>query len=210
MAKKKKSSETEITVEPKKKVASGAAMTDQSVPPAAVPKTPPPAAEIPVKAKVEKKSDLFKNLALAGLVVLAIALAYYFITSSETTFNPGSKTDQETFANTFEDTGRIFIVMDTRGVSDSQISDNILQCGVDFAGSTGMGGKNVTPIGIDSSSCTAPDGTHQTKECFSWLKSGLTIYVKEGSPPGADYYSNGMVVRLGREYAVGTCGIHAR
>ena len=177
--------------------------------PAQVPpsqKAPPPA-DVPVKAKVETPRS-YKNLAVAALIILAIALAYYFFTTSGTTFNPGARTDAETFKNAFEDAGRVFIVMDARGVSDPKVGDNILQCGVDFAGSTGMGGKNVTPLGIDSGSCTAPDGTHELKECFSWLGSGITIYVKGGEPAGAEYFSNGMVVRVGRDYATGTCGIH--
>jgi hypothetical protein len=161
----------------------------------AAPKAPEPKVETP------------KHLALAGLIVLALALAYYFLGTSDTSFVPGSSVDAETFKNKFEEASRVFIVMDIRGVGDQTVSNNILQCGVDFAGSTGLGPKNATYISVDSSGCVAPDGRHEAKECFSWLKNGITIYIKQGDS-GAKYYSNGLVVNVGKDYALGTCGIH--
>lgn len=169
------------------------------------------AAKEPVMKPAEKpaapKSALWKNLALAGLIVLAIILAFYFTSSSDTSFVPGSAVDAETFKNNFEAASRIFIVMDIRGVTESALSNNILQCGVDFAGSSGMGPKNATYVSVDDDGCVAPDGRHETKECFGWLRNGQTIYIKQGDA-GAKYYSNGMVVNVGRNYTLGTCGIH--
>jgi hypothetical protein len=219
MAKKKQAKEMpetakpEITVEPKQKTVAGGQksvkiLDKSAVQNAPVPKPAPFAPDIPVREKVQKPgSGMLKNLLLAGLIIIVLVLAYYFLSSSDTSFVPGSTVDPETFKTEFEKAPRVFIVMDVRGVSDSIISNNILQCGVDFAGSSGMGPKNATYLSVDNNGCVAPDGKHETKECFSWLKSGLTIYIKQGDT-GAKYYSNGIVVNMGKEYTLGTCGIH--
>ncbi|HSB47008.1 MAG TPA: hypothetical protein VLD37_03270 [Candidatus Bilamarchaeum sp.] len=210
MAPKKKPKEAKEAPEKARAPATGETIMSAQEPVAGAappPKAVPPA-PVPVEARVRKSgSGMLKNLALAGLIIVAIVLAYYFLSNSDTSFVPGSAVDAETFKAEFEKAPRVFIVMDIRGVSDPVISNNILQCGVDFAGSSGMGPKNATYISVDGSGCVAPDGKHETRECFSWLRSGLTIYIKQGDS-GAKYYSNGLVVNLGKEYTLGTCGIH--
>ncbi len=149
---------------------------------------------------------LMKGILIIALLASALFLAYYFITMPENAFVPGSDVDAETFKNIFLHSQNVFIVMDVRGVTDDAVSNNVLQCGVDFASSSGMGGKVVTPISFGNDGCVAPDGVHKAKDCFAMLKDGVTIYVKEGQG-GVKYYSNGMVVTVGREYVLGTCGI---
>jgi hypothetical protein len=168
---------------------------------------PHPATAKPASARRER-GGLMKGFAIIALLAAAFFLAYYFITLPENAFVPGSEVDAETFKNIFLHSQNVFIVMDVRGVSSDVVSNNILQCGVDFASSNGMGGKVVTPVSFGNSGCVAPDGEHKPKECFSMLKDGITIYVKEG-PGGARYYSNGMVVQVGSNYSLGTCGIKA-
>lgn len=157
-------------------------------------------------ATVQKKGSALKTAAVVVLLVIALALAYYFLNQSSMAFTPGTSVDAETFKGIFDSASNVFIVMDVRGVKDTKVSDNILQCGVDFAGSSGMGGKSVTPLSLADDGCTAPDGKRDPSDCFSMLKSGLTIYVKQG-PGGASYYSNGMVVTVGSNYTMGSCAI---
>jgi hypothetical protein len=152
-----------------------------------------------------KKSDLPKIAAVALLAVLVLALAWYFVTSAATTFNPGAGVDADTFKDIFSKADRIFIVMDVRGVTDSNTSTNILQCGVDFAGSSGMGGKNVSYLSLGNDGCVAEDGKHTAEDCFSMLKSGIVIYVKEGS--SSSYHSDSMIVGVGPQYSAGSCSI---
>jgi len=154
------------------------------------------------KDKRDQGSAL-KIFALVALLAAAIFLAYYFFTIGERVFLTGSEVDAETFKGIFLDSENIYIVMDVRGAGNG---GNVLQCGVDFAASSGMGGKSVTPLSMSDEGCVAPDGSHSFKECFAMLKDGVTIYVMDG-PGGAKYYTNGMVVTVGDQYAVGTCGI---
>jgi hypothetical protein len=152
--------------------------------------------------------SLMKGFAVMALLGAVIFLAYYIISLPENSFVPGAEVDAETFKGIFIDARTVFIVMDVRGAGSDAVSNNILQCGVDFAASSGMGGKSVTPMSFGPEGCVAPDGEHASKECFAMLKNGVTIYVKEGQG-GAKYYSNGMVVSVGPEYSVGLCGIKA-
>ncbi len=152
------------------------------------------------------KGSALKTAAVVILLVIALALAYYFLNQSSTAFVPGTSVDADTFKNAFDSASNIFIVMDVRGVTDSTVSNNILQCGVDFAGSSGMGGKAVTPISFGSDGCVAPDGKRDPQDCFNMLKNGITIYVKQGQG-GVAYYSNGMVVTVGSNYTLGACAI---
>ncbi len=153
-----------------------------------------------------EQGGLVKGIMIFGLVAAVLFLAYYFLALNENSFVPGTEVDAETFKGIFTHSTNVFIVMDVRGASNTAVANNILQCGVDFAASSGMGGKEVTPISFGNDGCVTPDGFRKPKECFAMLKDGTTIYVREG-PGGAKYYSNGMVVFVGPEYSLGTCGI---
>ncbi len=180
-------------------------------------KAPEPAKEAPKEAP-KPKSSAVKVFVIFMLLLVAAALAYYFVLLSGSLFNTGSEVDAETFKNAFSSAPTVFIVMDVRGVKDSLVSNNVMQCGVDFAGSSGLGGKDAVYFSFGDEGCTAPDGPHPMKDCLSQLKNGLVIYVKECQAPfaifgqqcggGAKYYSNGMIVSVGKNYTLGTCGIH--
>ncbi|MEW6036237.1 MAG: hypothetical protein AB1529_06500 [Candidatus Micrarchaeota archaeon] len=161
--------------------------------------------ESPAKPVSSRGDSLPKTLAIAVLLVVAIAMALYFFVFAGSKFATGQEVDAETFKGIFLDAEKVYIVMDVRSAPDG-VSNNVLQCGVDFAASSGMGGKTVTPLSMGREGCVAPDGVHTYDECFAMLKDGITIYVKDG-PGGARYYSNGMVVTVGPEYKLGACGI---
>jgi hypothetical protein len=170
----------------------------------------PPARAVHEKKEAEtpappKADALPRTLAIAALLVIAIVMALYFFVFAGSKFATGQEVDAETFKGLFLDAEKVYIVMDVRSAPDG-VSNNVLQCGVDFAASSGMGGKTVTPLSMGREGCVAPDGVHTYDECFAMLKDGITIYVKDG-PGGARYYSNGMVVTVGPQYALGSCGI---
>ena len=157
--------------------------------------------------KTDSKSVL-KFVAVGLLGVLVLVFAYYFLNLSDTSFQPGTQVDLKTFKDTFAAANNVYILMDVRHVQNSSTRQNILQCGIDFAGSSGMGGKNVTYFSIDESEgCVSSNGKGKQSDsyCFSELKNGITIYIHEGTV--SSYHTNGIVVSIGPEYRLGACGI---
>jgi hypothetical protein len=165
---------------------------------------PEPAASSPPIAS-SSRADLLKSAALVALALLVAGMAYYFYLQLTPSFTPGRAVDEGTFKEIFANATRVSIVMDVRGAADNATATNIMQCGVDFAGSTGMGGKEMAPFSISGDGCVAQDGQHPLDWCISALSDGITIYVREGS--GVSYYDNAMVVGVGPQYPLGSCGI---
>ncbi|MBU0527514.1 MAG: hypothetical protein ABH983_01160 [Candidatus Micrarchaeota archaeon] len=163
--------------------------------------------ETVVTKDVSEKGSGLKTFALAILFVAVVTLAVYvlFIQPTEG-FVPGSEVDSATFLQIFDSTENIYIVMDVRGVTDPQVKHNVLQCGVDFAASSGMGPKNATYFSIGEEGCITPKGSSEDAYCFNELRRGVAIYIHEGST--TSYHSNGILVGVGSNYSLGTCGIH--
>jgi len=178
-------------------------VANQSV--AALPGKRAPAKPAP-KPK-EKDGAAGKLAAVAVLAAFALFFFYYFFVLPQSAFVPGGKVSPEEFKNLFSSATTVYVVMDVRGITDPVVSNNVLQCGVDFAGSSGLGGKNATFFSLsDADGCVSADGIRPLAECTSKLKGGMSIYVKGGSG-GAEYFTNGMLVTVGSNYTVGTCGI---
>lgn len=186
-------------------------MARKKIKPAQAPRTVletvKPDPEPPIVAPKEARNDIPKIAAVVLLAVLVLFMAWHFLNGAATTFVPGSGVDAATFKDIFSNASRVYIVMDVRSVTDANTSRNILQCGVDFAGSSGMGGKNVSYISVGDDGCVADDGKHTTEYCVSELKNGIVIYVKEGT--SSSYYSNALVVGVGPRYTVGSCAIRS-
>lgn len=151
------------------------------------------------------QSGLLKGAAVAILAILVACMAYYFYSQPQHIFQPGPQVDEGTFKGIFANASAVSIVMDVRGARDNSTARNIMQCGVDFAGSTGMGGKAVSPFSIGSEGCVAQDGPHPVDWCISQMRGTVVIYVKDGS--GASYHADALVVGIGPQYALGSCGI---
>lgn len=159
----------------------------------------------PAEPKPEKKGSMLKTAAIVVVAFTILAVAYVVFLMPRAQFVPGTPVDSETFLNNFQDEERVFIVMDVRGVQDQAISQNIYQCGVDFAGSVVMGSKNVSYISLGNEGCVTEKGAATYDECFSQLPQGITFYIKEGST--TSFYSNGVVVGVDQDYVMGQCGI---
>lgn len=178
----------------------------------------------------ENKGGTLKTLAVIALLAIVLFLAYYFLSLPSNAFVPGSEVDVQSFSQIFLAASKVYIVMDTRGLTNntmggslicmnstscvnSTASTNIIQCAVDFAGSNGMGGKDVSYISLSDGGCVASDNqgdkfNYTMSDCFTNLKNGITIYVRQAvGGDTAKYYSNGMVVPVGTKYTVGECSI---
>jgi hypothetical protein len=152
----------------------------------------PPASIRDVPAQEAPKPDkgsFLKLVAIGALLVVVLSLAYYFLMMSDYSFATGTPVDMETFKGIFLESEKAYIVMDVRGQSDYHVSDNVMQCGVDFASSSGMGGKTVTPLSIGDNECIGPTGKRDFKECFTGLKDGITVYVRGGTSDSVSYYT---------------------
>lgn len=164
--------------------------------------TKAPAPEEPQKDNGGATRFLF----IAALIIAVAVLAYYFILQPKDQFLPGAEIDETTFLNNFDSAELVYIVMDVRDIEDDLLRKNILQCGVDFAGSSGLAPKNVTYYSIGDAGCVTVDGSKTPEYCFSEIRKGMAIYVHGGSTYA--YYSNGISVGVGTDYQLGTCGIH--
>jgi len=165
---------------------------------------------VEIVPEIVEDKEQFGILKIAALIVIlvVIAIAAYVILVPYHTFVPGQEVDKETFLGLFAEEDNIIIFMDARGVSDAKTRQNIFQCGIDFAGSSGMGPKNATyfSIGDDESGCVTPQGVQEEEYCFDQLDDAITIYVQHGDHTG--YFNNGVIVEVNSEYPVGLCGIN--
>jgi hypothetical protein len=176
-----------------------------------------PVAEDPGTGKAAKKpgqkpslsTDQLKWAAVILLVALVIVLAVFFLDSAKNDFVPGQEMTADQFKDALIMAKNVYVLMDVRG--NDSVRGSIMQCGVDFSGSTYLGSKNVVPLSFavnssGGSECTTANGTRTIAQCASKLDDGITIDIRPGQP-AVRYFSNGMIVTMGSEYKVGTCGI---
>lgn len=143
------------------------------------------------------------------IVIAVVAVAYVSLPKTSGTFDKGSEINSETFVEIFGDANNIYIVMDLRGASGAAVRTNIMQCGVDFAGSYGLVDKRVTYMSLEGDECvignTDGTGTHTLGECLDMLNDGVSLYVIEGDE--TKYYSKAAMVGVNEEYVMGTCSV---
>jgi hypothetical protein len=162
--------------------------------------------QVPEQPPREEGTGATKYLLIAALLICVAVFAYYFVLQPKDQFLPGASVDETTFLHNFDSAQRVYIVMDVRNIADDEVQRNVLQCGVDFAASSGLGPKNATYFSISDAGCVTPQGAADTEYCFSEIRKGMTIYIIEGDH--TQYYSNGIVVGVNSTYELGTCGIH--
>ncbi len=151
---------------------------------------------------VEDKQD--NRLPIAVAVIAVVVIAFFFLSSKP--YDPGMDVDQQTFLEFFSDSQNVIIFMDVRGVSDPLIRQNIFQCGVDFAGSTGLVTKNTTYFSLGEVGCVTPLGENTDEYCYDRMKDAMVIYIKSGEE--TTYHQKGMMVGINSDYDV-PCGIHS-
>ena len=154
--------------------------------------------------------DSIKILVLALLVLAAAWLGYQYLDfSGKEQLKLGNEVNGETFATILADSSNVYIVMDVRGVDEQVRRKNILQCGVDFAGSPGLVGKNLTIFSLDDDQgCIGMDRNHPFEYCFSQMENGIALYVEEGNV--TKFYTNALKVGMGESYEVGACSVNVK
>ncbi len=133
------------------------------------------------------------------LLVLAIIIIGAFILyllsaraaevpENQVEFNKGNRINKETFLALLAEKEPVYIVMDARNVSDEYTGRNIFQCGVDFAGSSGLVGRDVFVVGMDDSGCVFAslsgkiNKTMTNADCIKTLNGdGIALYSYEGN-----------------------------
>lgn len=154
-----------------------------------------------------------KNAIVVLIFISAALFAYVTLQPQFGSFERGEATDEGTFLSTLIDSPVIYIVMDLRGVEDDSVRTNIMQCGVDFAGGTGLAGRNVTYMSMDETQCVHASidegvkGTITPDECLEMLNGGMSLYIVEGV--STTYYTKAAMVGVNESYEIGMCGITA-
>ena len=140
------------------------------------------------------------------LVLVAIYFAYPYLTSVSSELVVGNEIDSATFNALLTDSENVFIVMDIQGINDSKIRQNILQCGVDFAGSFGLVGKNLTLYSFDTNQgCVNIERNYPISYCLKQMEMGITLYIEDSNE--TKFYTNAMRVGIGNNYTAGSCSV---
>ncbi len=145
--------------------------------------------------------DLKYVAALAAVVVFVLFFVLFY--------HPvlGLRSNEEVFLNSLQNSEDLLIVMDIRGIDDQLIRKNVLQCGVDLAGSEGLVLKNKTYLSLSDEGCVTEDGSTTVDRCFEIIKNAeLILYVKEGSGP--QYFSKGAEIGINTMYDFGMCRVN--
>ncbi|MEM3422850.1 MAG: hypothetical protein QXF35_04520 [Candidatus Bilamarchaeaceae archaeon] len=160
--------------------------------------------------------DANKTMLLIVILIVLLAGAIFFVMDEKkerVEFDKGKKINKETFLDLLAESKKIYIVMDARNASSELVNRNIFQCGIDFAGSSGLVGRNVVYVGMDrnnkcvvASLLNLTNKTLNPNECIKMINSeGISIYINEGNQ--TEYYTRAAMVGIGDTYVLGSCSI---
>jgi hypothetical protein len=154
--------------------------------------------------------EKIKIAATIVIALVALAMAYYFLNPQQAIPSPalGNQINMQTFASVLSSAPSVYVVMDVRN-ADGPVKQNIIRCGVDFAGSMGLGNKTKTFYSLDKGeSCITENGTYSSSWCFGQMENGVSIIIQPGDSSG--YYANAMVVGMGENYTEGECSVNLK
>ncbi len=162
-----------------------------------------------------------KKLGVIILIILAFgAGVYYFadipwmeIDNEQIIENEQKENNQnlskENFQKNLLETTEVYIIMDTRNVKNSTISDGILQCGVDFAGSQGISGKNITIIAFQDNECIGLSNESMTvNACMEQIKNKIYIHITSNNK--TKYFEDKLIVSIDEPYEAYSCQINIK
>jgi len=151
--------------------------------------------------------DTVKWLIVICIVILSVLLAgyYYYISLP---------ISMDEYLIKLQQSKTLSIVMDLRGAYDNRTRHNILQCGVDFAGSIPLGGKEITIYSLDNDGrciVSYPDEPIVTnltvEECLKEIfNADQTIYIKPSKTSATVYYNDKLLISMTSDYS-GRCGV---
>lgn len=170
-----------------------------------------------------------KNILTLLLVIIAIIAAYFILSLPPkplvsppqgsyknnvtiSSINDSIIADNESIADPqiFSDhlmaAQNVFIIQDLRNVTNDTIRKNIQQCGIDFAGSSGLVDKNLSIFAFEGDKCTSLDGIVDINICLDKLKfANITIQIKQADK--TLIYKNKLLVGIGKNYPSKSCSI---
>ncbi len=155
-----------------------------------------------------------KVYATVALVLVALVSLGYFVTSSSKDQKKKFKeipTKPEEVLRELYQNPKVLILMDLRNASP-KVRRNIMQCGVDLAGSPGLAGKNITVGSIEGNMCylsssVAKPRSYPASYCLNLRAQNATttLYVWAGNTTQA--FQHELKIGVGENYTVGTCKI---
>jgi hypothetical protein len=168
-----------------------------------------------------------KTIIVGAVALIAILLGAFILLSPPPVTPPvqndypnplgGQTATMGEFADALMSSQTVYLVEDIRGLEKYPISrNNIMQCGVDFAGSQGLAGKEVNIYILEGNECSASEaGGNLTikalSECHAAVASAFgkagnsVIWIEKGYSPSV--YPSGLVVRINETYTQGMCNI---
>lgn len=134
-----------------------------------------------------------RTIITIALLLSALFVFYRVYTYSEPTLS------YDEFLTYLSNAQKFYIVMDIRNV-DSTVATNIMQCGVDFAGSLGLLGKKMFVYAIDSTSCVSENETSSISSCIPFLNpsDGLVLHIN--GIEGTYFYQNKALIKIEETY----------
>ncbi len=170
----------------------------------------------PAVSPAPAKWGALKMFAVLLLVALAAVSFYYFVYVYPNSSNgqngggapdyaKGILADKSVFLSKLQSSGQVYLVMDLRNASELQ-RGYIMQCGTDFAGSTGLVGKDIVSYALEDASCTSIDGQMKLNDCINKAMGGVGIYIR--SSGATAFFSDKFIIGIGGNYTAGTCRVN--
>ncbi|MCX8205939.1 MAG: hypothetical protein N3H30_01790 [Candidatus Micrarchaeota archaeon] len=147
----------------------------------------------------------------AVLVILAVALGMLTLGGGDIELSAQSISNADGYAK-LANAETIAIVMDVRGVSTGT-ARQVYQCGVGYATSLGLLGKNISNFAIEKDVCIKGDLSNTTLcECNSLIKGADYIILVKGTngTPAAQFYEDHFLVEVGEKSDASLCKISAK
>ena len=149
-----------------------------------------------------------KEVITIVIVVLAIVAAYFIIFSplAARYYPEGFPVDRSEFLPALSEASKVYIVMDIRHAAPA-VQRNILQCGVDFAGSEGLVEKEIITHAIDNDRCvTLNNASRYIEDCLNEIRDEIVLYIQQGDQ--TVFYPHAALVGIGEDYRLYDCRIN--
>jgi len=120
--------------------------------------------------------------------------------------------NQSTFLNKLANAKHVYIIMDLRNVSDDGVKRNIMQCGVDLAGSRGLVSKNITIASLTEQACYFSSSLNSPQKkpisfCLHFRANSQTITFYITNLNKTYFFNNEMKIGVGKAYKIGDCHV---
>jgi len=171
----------------------------------------------PAVSPAHAKWGASKLFAVLLLVALAAVSFYYFIYIYPNSGNgqtmgavpdyaKGVLADKSVFLAKLQSSGQVYLIMDLRNASELQ-RGYIMQCGTDFAGSTGLVGKDIISYALEDGACTSIDGQMKLNDCINKAMGGVGLYIRSAGTTA--FFTDKFIIGVGNNYTAGTCRVTA-